>query len=194
MRTHALRCVPFSTAECPICMLHFQALNTSLCCNKRICTECYLQVILFCVFEVAFWSICFLKSYRFAETAVPASSATSRWFRFVFLKSQFGLIIKFVLLCWNSRICIECYLQVILFCCFEVAFWSLFFKIVSLCWNSRACTKCYLQVILFCYFWSRILVYLIFKVVSLCWNGRACTECYLHVILFCLAVHFWYDL
>ncbi|KAF5842907.1 hypothetical protein DUNSADRAFT_3934 [Dunaliella salina] len=33
-----------SLEECPICMLHFQALNTSLCCQKRICTECYLQV------------------------------------------------------------------------------------------------------------------------------------------------------
>ena len=30
--------------ECPICMLFYPALNTSSCCKKRICTECYLQM------------------------------------------------------------------------------------------------------------------------------------------------------
>ncbi|KAK9802983.1 hypothetical protein WJX73_003844 [Symbiochloris irregularis] len=30
--------------ECPICLLQYPALNTSLCCSKGICTECYLQV------------------------------------------------------------------------------------------------------------------------------------------------------
>ena len=30
--------------ECPICMLYYPALNTSSCCKKRICTECYLQM------------------------------------------------------------------------------------------------------------------------------------------------------
>ncbi len=29
---------------CPICFLHYPALNTSRCCAKRVCTECYLQV------------------------------------------------------------------------------------------------------------------------------------------------------
>ena len=30
--------------ECPICFLFYPALNRSACCNKGICTECYLQV------------------------------------------------------------------------------------------------------------------------------------------------------
>eukprot|EP00798_Chlamydomonas_sp_ICE-L_P030042 gene30042-35016_t len=30
--------------ECPICFLHYPVLNTSRCCAKRICTECFLQV------------------------------------------------------------------------------------------------------------------------------------------------------
>lgn len=67
------------------------------------------------------------------------------------------LFFKVVSLCWNSRACTKCYLQVILFC----YFWSrilvyLIFKVVSLCWNGRACTECYLHVILFClavHFW-----------------------------------------
>eukprot|EP00798_Chlamydomonas_sp_ICE-L_P018491 gene18491-24989_t len=30
--------------ECPICFLHYLVLNTSRCCSKRVCTECFLQV------------------------------------------------------------------------------------------------------------------------------------------------------
>ena len=30
--------------ECPICLLNYPALNTTRCCCKGICTECYLQV------------------------------------------------------------------------------------------------------------------------------------------------------
>ncbi|GIL77996.1 hypothetical protein Vretimale_7393 [Volvox reticuliferus] len=30
--------------ECPICFLHYPVLNSSLCCQKRVCTECFLQV------------------------------------------------------------------------------------------------------------------------------------------------------
>ena len=30
--------------ECPICFLHYMVLNTSRCCAKRVCTECFLQV------------------------------------------------------------------------------------------------------------------------------------------------------
>ena len=30
--------------ECPICMLHYPALNRSRCCGQGICTECYAQV------------------------------------------------------------------------------------------------------------------------------------------------------
>lgn len=30
--------------ECPICFLYYPVLNTSLCCQKRVCTECFLQV------------------------------------------------------------------------------------------------------------------------------------------------------
>ena len=30
--------------ECPICMLYYPYLNTSTCCQKNICTECFLQV------------------------------------------------------------------------------------------------------------------------------------------------------
>lgn len=30
--------------ECPICFLHYPVLNNSKCCNKRVCTECFLQV------------------------------------------------------------------------------------------------------------------------------------------------------
>ena len=30
--------------ECPICMLYYPYLNTSTCCKKNICTECFLQV------------------------------------------------------------------------------------------------------------------------------------------------------
>jgi hypothetical protein len=30
--------------ECPICFLHYPALNTSDCCTQRICTECILKV------------------------------------------------------------------------------------------------------------------------------------------------------
>ena len=30
--------------ECPICMLYYPYLNTSTCCKKHICTECFLQV------------------------------------------------------------------------------------------------------------------------------------------------------
>ncbi|EFJ46429.1 hypothetical protein VOLCADRAFT_62668 [Volvox carteri f. nagariensis] len=29
--------------ECPICFLHYPVLNSSLCCQKRVCTECFLQ-------------------------------------------------------------------------------------------------------------------------------------------------------
>lgn len=29
---------------CPICFLHYPLLNTSRCCGKRVCTECFLQV------------------------------------------------------------------------------------------------------------------------------------------------------
>ncbi|GAX81168.1 hypothetical protein CEUSTIGMA_g8601.t1 [Chlamydomonas eustigma] len=30
--------------ECPICMMHYPLMNTSTCCGKRVCTECFLQV------------------------------------------------------------------------------------------------------------------------------------------------------
>jgi hypothetical protein len=30
--------------ECPICFLFYPVLNSSRCCNKRVCTECFLQV------------------------------------------------------------------------------------------------------------------------------------------------------
>ncbi|MEW5319526.1 MAG: hypothetical protein WDW38_010671 [Sanguina aurantia] len=30
--------------ECPICFLGYPVLNTSRCCQKRLCTECFLQV------------------------------------------------------------------------------------------------------------------------------------------------------
>lgn len=29
--------------ECPICFLYYEMLNTSKCCGKRVCTECFLQ-------------------------------------------------------------------------------------------------------------------------------------------------------
>jgi hypothetical protein len=29
---------------CPVCFLTYPALNTSGCCGKRLCTDCYLQV------------------------------------------------------------------------------------------------------------------------------------------------------
>lgn len=29
--------------ECPICFLSYPLLNTSRCCGKRVCTECFLQ-------------------------------------------------------------------------------------------------------------------------------------------------------
>eukprot|EP01025_Chloroclados_australasicus_P015939 TRINITY_DN1777_c0_g1_i3.p1 TRINITY_DN1777_c0_g1~~TRINITY_DN1777_c0_g1_i3.p1 ORF type:complete len:615 (-),score=64.09 TRINITY_DN1777_c0_g1_i3:1092-2936(-) len=34
----------FQGEECPICFLNFPALNQAMCCSKRICTECFLQV------------------------------------------------------------------------------------------------------------------------------------------------------
>lgn len=30
--------------DCPICLLHYDELNRTKCCNATICTECYLQV------------------------------------------------------------------------------------------------------------------------------------------------------
>lgn len=30
--------------ECPICMMFYPVMNTSRCCGKRVCTECFLQV------------------------------------------------------------------------------------------------------------------------------------------------------
>lgn len=30
--------------ECPICFMFYPVLNTSKCCSKRVCTECFLQV------------------------------------------------------------------------------------------------------------------------------------------------------
>jgi len=33
-----------STEECPICFMHYKAINRSTCCKKTMCTECYLQV------------------------------------------------------------------------------------------------------------------------------------------------------
>lgn len=35
---------PLQLEECPICFLHYPLLNTSKCCGKRVCTECFLQV------------------------------------------------------------------------------------------------------------------------------------------------------
>lgn len=32
--------------ECPLCFLFFPILNTSKCCGKRLCTQCFLQVCL----------------------------------------------------------------------------------------------------------------------------------------------------
>lgn len=38
---------PSSTLdECPICLLHYPAVNTAACCGNSLCTECYLQVAL----------------------------------------------------------------------------------------------------------------------------------------------------
>jgi hypothetical protein len=30
--------------ECPICFLHYSQVNTTLCCQAELCTECYLQI------------------------------------------------------------------------------------------------------------------------------------------------------
>lgn len=32
------------TEECPICFMHYQGVNHTVCCSKPLCTECYLQV------------------------------------------------------------------------------------------------------------------------------------------------------
>jgi len=32
------------TEECPICFLHYPSLNKAMCCKKRLCTECLLQL------------------------------------------------------------------------------------------------------------------------------------------------------
>lgn len=32
------------TEECPICFMHYQGVNRTVCCSKPLCTECYLQV------------------------------------------------------------------------------------------------------------------------------------------------------
>uniref|UniRef100_A0A0A9DC14 Protein SIP5 n=1 Tax=Arundo donax TaxID=35708 RepID=A0A0A9DC14_ARUDO len=31
--------------ECPICFYFYPSLNRSKCCSKRICTECFLQLM-----------------------------------------------------------------------------------------------------------------------------------------------------
>ena len=31
------------TEECPICLLHYPAVNETDCCHKALCTECFLQ-------------------------------------------------------------------------------------------------------------------------------------------------------
>eukprot|EP00639_Heterosigma_akashiwo_P002392 CAMPEP_0194565798 /NCGR_PEP_ID=MMETSP0292-20121207/4935_1 /TAXON_ID=39354 /ORGANISM="Heterosigma akashiwo, Strain CCMP2393" /LENGTH=149 /DNA_ID=CAMNT_0039415251 /DNA_START=290 /DNA_END=736 /DNA_ORIENTATION=- len=33
-----------TTEECPICFMHYEAVNRSSCCKKAMCTECYLQI------------------------------------------------------------------------------------------------------------------------------------------------------
>lgn len=39
-------CHAMQLEECPICFLAYPALNRSRCCDKEICTECYLRVSL----------------------------------------------------------------------------------------------------------------------------------------------------
>lgn len=34
----------YRTEECPICFMHYQGVNRTVCCSKPLCTECYLQV------------------------------------------------------------------------------------------------------------------------------------------------------
>ena len=35
-----------ASEECPICLLHYPAVNETECCHKGLCTECFLQVSL----------------------------------------------------------------------------------------------------------------------------------------------------
>lgn len=35
---------PMPLEECPICFLYYPLMNTSRCCGKRVCTDCFLQV------------------------------------------------------------------------------------------------------------------------------------------------------
>ncbi|XP_066378938.1 E3 ubiquitin-protein ligase GW2-like isoform X2 [Miscanthus floridulus] len=51
------------TEECPICFFFYPSLNTSKCCGKGICTECFLQLMPSKTSKVVHCPFCKTKAY-----------------------------------------------------------------------------------------------------------------------------------